>query len=206
MQYTNVYLVTTINILKELCVRNSPVESLVRELVQLRARGGRLFIIGLGGNAAHASHAAADFRNLCQIEAHSFDNIAALTASVNDCGWDTIFQHWLKASRFAGETKDLLLVLSVGGGAVDPKVSTPLICAIAYARAVGGCVAGIVGRDGGYTKQWADVCVVIPPLNLATVTPQTEGIQSVLLHLLVSHPELQRTQAKWESLAVDKTR
>ena len=197
MDGTNVYLVTTIKILKELCVWDSPVESLVRELVQLRARGGRLFIIGLGGNAAHATHAAADFRTLCEIGARSFDSLAELTARANDAGWENIFVGWLAASRFS--VNDMLLVLSVGGGAWQ-QISMPIIAAINHARIIGARIGGIVGRDGGYTKQWADVCVVIPPLDPATVTPQTEGIQSVLLHLLVSHPDLQRNQARWESL------
>ena len=202
MEYIDTYLTNTIKILTELRPHGSNVHMklLVHELVNLRIRHGRLFIIGLGGNAAHAMHAAADFRNLCQIEAYAFDNFAELTAGVNDAGWDRLFVRWLKASAFSISAVDMLLVLSVGGGSERPDVSVPIVEAIVYARRLGARTGGIVGRDGGFTKRYVDVCVVIPPLDLATVTPQTEGVQSVLLHLLVSHPDLQRIQAKWESL------
>ena len=199
MEPIDTYLTNTIQILGILRVRERrDIDSLVRELVQLRERHGRLFIIGLGGNAAHAMHAAADFRNLCCIEAYSFDNFAELTAGINDAGWDRLFVRWLKANRCSAT--DMLLVLSVGGGSERPDVSVPIVEAIVYAQRMGMRMGGIVGRDGGYTKRNVDVCVVVPVVDPATVTPQTEGVQSVLLHLLVSHPDLQRQQAKWESL------
>ena len=196
MRYSSLYLQNTVKILEH--IRCDHVGRLVQELVALRLCQGRLFIIGLGGNAAHATHAAADFRHLCQIEAYALDNLAELTASANDAGWSTIFVGWLASSKLS--SNDMLLVLSVGGGSERDNVSRPIIAAIDYARIVGATVGGIVGRDGGYTAQHADVCIVVPPVDSATVTPQTEGVQSVLLHLLVSHPDLQRNQAKWESL------
>ena len=195
--YIEDYLMNTMKILDSL-YGDIHIGQLVHELVALRTCHGRLFIIGLGGNSAHAIHAAADFRHLCQIEAYAPDNLAELTATANDVGWETIFVEWLSASGLSQD--DMLFVLSVGGGSERDNVSRPMIAAIDYARGVGATTGGIVGRDGGYTARQVDICIVVPTVDPATVTPQTEGVQSVLLHLLVSHPELQRNQAKWESL------
>ncbi len=168
-------------------------------LAEVRARGGRLFILGVGGSAGHASHAVNDFRKICHFEAYTpTDNVSELTARVNDDGWETSFSEWLKGSRLG--SKDAVLVFSVGGGNREKKVSNNLVVALELAKQVGARIYGVVGRDGGYTKQAADACVVIPPLNAERVTPHTEGLCAVVWHLLVSHPSLQRQPSKWESV------
>jgi D-sedoheptulose 7-phosphate isomerase len=168
------------------------IEALADELSVLRSFSGRLFIFGLGGSAANASHAVNDFRKLCGIEAYTpTDNVAELTARANDAVWDTIFSAWL---QFA-QAKDALLILSVGGG--TKEVSRPLTEAIRYAKLIGMRVFGIVGRDGGETRKQGDCVVVIPPVISERVTPHTEAFQAVILHCLVSHPRLQRTPTKW---------
>ncbi len=172
------------------------IEALVAQIAGLREAGGRLFILGVGGSAAHASHAVNDFRKLCNIEAYApTDNVSELSARVNDDGWETSFVMWLKGSRLCAE--DWILVFSVGGGCREKNVSVNLTLAIDLAKEVGAKVLGIVGRDGGYTVKKADACVVIPPLYPARVTPHTEGLCAVIWHLLVSHPALQRTLTKW---------
>ncbi|TRZ41761.1 SIS domain-containing protein [bacterium] len=172
------------------------IEALVAQIAGLREAGGRLFILGVGGSAAHASHAVNDFRKLCNIEAYApTDNVSELSARVNDDGWETSFVMWLKGSRLCAE--DGILVFSVGGGCREKNVSVNLTLAIDLAKEVGAKVLGIVGRDGGYTAKKADACVVIPPLYPARVTPHTEGLCAVIWHLLVSHPALQRTSTKW---------
>ena len=172
------------------------VERVADELAALRERGGRLFVLGVGGGAGHASHAVNDFRKLCGIEAYApTDNVSELTARVNDEGWPTAYSEWLKVSRLGA--KDLVFVFSVGGGSLAANVSPNLVHALELARAVGARIAGVVGRDGGDTARYADACVVIPTVNPATVTPHTEGTQAVIWHLLVSHPKLQILPTKW---------
>ncbi len=168
-------------------------------LAAAREAGGRLFILGVGGSAGHASHAVNDFRKICQFEAYTpTDNVSELTARVNDEGWDSCFSEWLKGSRM--NDKDALLVFSVGGGNVEKNVSVNLVRAIDEARGRGAKVFGIVGKDGGYTKQVADACVLIPVVSTERITPHTEGLAAVVWHLLVSHPALKVTQTKWESV------
>jgi D-sedoheptulose 7-phosphate isomerase len=167
-------------------------------LAAVRNAGGRLFILGVGGSAGHASHAVNDFRKLCAFESYApTDNVSELTARVNDEGWDTSFSEWLKVSRLG--PADAVLIFSVGGGSKDRNVSVNLVRALEHARAVGARIFGIVGRDGGYTAQVADGCVIVPTVALDRVTPHTEGLCAVIWHLLVSHPELQRAPTKWES-------
>jgi D-sedoheptulose 7-phosphate isomerase len=174
------------------------VEGLVAEVVALKARGGRLFCVGIGGSAANCSHAVNDFRKLAGIESYApTDNVSELTARANDEGWETIFVGWLKVSRI--RAGDLLLVFSVGGGSLDRNISPNLVLAIDYARTVGARVAGIVGRDGGHTRRHADACVLIPDVNPDSVTPHTEAFQAVIWHLLVSHPDVRTAVGKWES-------
>jgi D-sedoheptulose 7-phosphate isomerase len=169
-------------------------------LVTVREGGGRLFVLGVGGSAANASHAVNDFRKLAGIEAYApTDNVAELTARVNDDGWESSFANWLRSSRL--RERDGLLVLSVGGGDVERGVSVNLVRAIEYAKSVGARVAGIVGRAGGFTAKIADACVIVPTVNPATVTAHTEAFQAVVWHLLVSHPRLQAAPGKWESLS-----
>jgi D-sedoheptulose 7-phosphate isomerase len=175
------------------------VERLAEELCALRERGGRLFVLGVGGSAANASHAVNDFRKLCGIEAYApTDNVSELTARINDEGWATSFSEWLKVSRLSQD--DLVLVFSVGGGNVEKNVSPNLVQALELCLERGARIAGVVGRDGGHTARVAHACVVVPTVNPAAVTPHTEAMQAVIWHLLVSHPKLQRVTAKWEGV------
>jgi len=177
----------------------SAIERLVNALVAVRARGGRLFLLGVGGSAANASHATNDFRKIAAIEAYCpSDNVAELTARINDEGWDTAYAGWLAQSRIG--SRDAVLVFSVGGGSLERGVSTTLVRAIDTAREAGATVLGVVGRDGGYTATVADVCVVVPTVNAARVTPHTEAFHAVVWHLLVSHPTLQARGTTWETL------
>lgn len=163
-----------------------------------RDAGGRLFILGVGGSAGHASHAVNDFRKLCAYEAYApTDNVSELTARVNDEGWDTSFSEWLKVSRL--KSSDALLVFSVGGGSREKNISMNLVRAMEHAKEVGARIYGIVGKDGGYTGQVADACVIIPTASPDRITPHTEGLCAVVWHLLVSHPALKRSPTKWES-------
>ncbi|NKB23704.1 MAG: SIS domain-containing protein [Kiritimatiellae bacterium] len=174
-------------------------ETFVDKLVELRDRNGRLFFIGVGGSAANCSHAANDFRKLAGIEAYApTDNVAELTARINDEGWAGAFAAWLQASRL--DKKDMIFIMSVGGGDAQRNVSPNIVEAIKYAKNVGTQVVGIVGRDGGYTAQQSDVCVVIPTVNPEMVTPHTESFQAVLWHLIISHPKLKSAPTKWESI------
>jgi D-sedoheptulose 7-phosphate isomerase len=180
------------------------VDALALGLAEVRQRGGRLFVLGVGGSAGHASHAVCDFRKLCGIEAYApTDNASELTARVNDEGWDTTFAAWLKVSRLAA--RDGLLIFSVGGGDLERNVSPNLVHALKLAQEVGASVFGIVGRDGGYTKKVAKTCVVVPPLFGKHITPHTEGLAAVLWHLLVSHPALIQGATKWESITAPAT-
>jgi D-sedoheptulose 7-phosphate isomerase len=174
------------------------VEAVAQGLAAVGEGGGRLFILGVGGSAGHASHAVNDFRKICGIEAYTpTDNVSELTARVNDEGWDTSFSEWLKVSRLSA--RDGLLIFSVGGGSKEKNVSMNLVRAIELAKATGAKVFGIVGKDGGSTKQHADACVVIPVVSPDRITPHTEGLCAVVWHLLVSHPALKRAATKWES-------
>jgi len=167
-------------------------------LQDIRKNGGRLFILGVGGGAGHASHAVNDFRKIAGIESYApTDNVSELTARVNDDGWETVFENWLKGSRLTA--KDGILVFSVGGGNAEKNVSVNLVNALRYAKETGARVIGVVGRDGGYTAKVADACVIIPTVNEKTVTPQTEAFQAVVWHLIVSGPAMQKFEMKWES-------
>ena len=174
------------------------VEKIVTELVALRARGGRLFLLGVGGSAANCSHAVNDFRKLCGIEAYTpVDNVSELTARTNDEGWETVFASWLKGSR--ADQDDAVFIFSVGGGDAEKNISANLVRALDEAKARGMKVLGVVGRQGGYTKKVGDAVVVVPIVNAAHVTPHTEAFQAVVWHCLVSHPKLQIVGTKWES-------
>jgi len=175
------------------------VDRLAIALGGVRDGGGRLFILGVGGSAGHASHAVNDFRKICRFEAYTpTDNVSELTARVNDEGWESCFAEWLKISRLRAQ--DAVLVFSVGGGNVEKNVSVNLVRAIDEARKAGAKVFGIIGKDGGYTKQVADECVLIPVVSPAHITPHTEGLAAVVWHLLVSHPALKASETKWESV------
>ncbi len=167
-------------------------------LKKIQIKQGRLFILGVGGSAGNASHAVNDFRKIAGIESYApTDNVSELTARVNDDGWETVFVNWLKGSRL--NSKDGILVFSVGGGNAEKNVSVNLVKALQYAKDVGASIMGIVGRDGGYTAKVADACVIIPPVNNETITPQTEAFQAVIWHLLVSSPDMKKYEMKWES-------
>lgn len=175
------------------------VENVVRVLRSTRDRGGRLFLAGSGGGAGHASHATCDFRKLCSFEAYCVsDNVSELTARTNDDGWDTSYSNWLEASRVG--SLDCLFVFSVGGGSEEPPVSTNLVNAISVAKRAGSSVVGIVGRSGGVLRAEADASILIPTVDSALVTPQAEGLQALFWHLIVSHPDLSASEAKWESI------
>jgi len=174
------------------------IEAAAAALFDVRARGGRLFILVVGGGAAHASHAAGDFRKLAGFEAYApTDNVSELTARTNDDGWDTTFAEWLRCSRLRSE--DGVLVFSVGGGSVEKNVSANLVKGLDYAHSVHATIVAVVGRDGGYAARVAKACVIVPTVNPQAVTPHTEAFQAVVWHLLVSHPTLQAAPAKWES-------
>lgn len=181
-------------------IDTAAIDRMVDILVRAKEADGRLFILGVGGSAANASHAVNDFRKIVGIETYApTDNVSELTARTNDEGWASIFVEWLKGSRL--RAGDLVFVLSVGGGNLEKNVSPNLVSALQYARQVGAGVIGIVGRDGGYTAQVADACVIIPTVNPTNVTPHSEAFQGVVWHLLVSHPRLKTAQTKWESVA-----
>jgi D-sedoheptulose 7-phosphate isomerase len=178
---------------------DSAIERVVQLLASTRDAGGRLFILGVGGSAANASHAVNDFRKIAGMEAYApTDNVAELTARTNDEGWDGVFEGWLRVSRL--NAKDAVLVFSVGGGSAEKNVSANLVAALQFARAAGAKIAGIVGRDGGYTAQVADACVIVPTVNPMHVTPHAEAFQAIVWHLIVSHPAIKRAETKWESV------
>lgn len=177
-------------------IDTAAIEKLVSELVSLRARGGRLFLLGVGGSAANCSHAVNDFRKLCGIEAYTpVDNVSELTARTNDEGWDTVFAAWLRTSR--ADADDAVFIFSVGGGSLERNVSANVVHALKEAKSRGLKVMGVVGRDGGYTKQVGDVVVIVPMVAEARITPHTESFQAVVWHCLVSHPDLQQIPTKW---------
>jgi len=194
MTFTEQFLAEAGEILKR--IDTVRVERVAELLSACRARGGRLFILGVGGSAANASHAVNDFRKICGFEAYApTDNVSELTARTNDEGWAGVFESWLRTSRLRAD--DALLIFSVGGGNLEKQVSTNLVGAIQFARVVGATVTGIVGRDGGYTAQSADACIVVPTVNAKHVTPHSEAFQAVLWHLLVTHPSLKQSETKW---------
>ncbi|KTD01502.1 Phosphoheptose isomerase [Legionella feeleii] len=187
MVYTKQHLNETIEILNQLDV--NAIEQMVTCLATLKETGGRLFFLGVGGSAANCSHAVNDFRKIIGIEAYTpTDNVAELTARTNDDGWATTFVEWLKVSKLSN--KDMVFIFSVGGGNLIENVSPNLVMALQHAKTIGAKITGIVGRDGGYTAQVADVCIIIPTINKETITPHTEALQAVVWHLLVSHPKL----------------
>ena len=195
MTFTQQYLEETRKVVADL--NADAIEKCVDELARVRERGGRLFILGVGGSAANASHAVNDFRKICGFEAYApTDNVSELTARTNDEGWATVLSEWLKGSRLGA--KDGLLVLSVGGGNLEKNVSPNLVSAIQLAATVGASVVGIVGRDGGYTAKAATACVIVPTVNADHVTPHSEAFQAVVWHLFVSHPKLKVNKTKWE--------
>jgi len=197
VSFTSSYLAESAEIIARL--DPAAIEAVATGLARVRADGGRLFILGVGGSAGHASHAVNDFRKLCGFEAYApTDNVSELTARINDEGWDTSFAEWLRGSRL--RQGDGVLVFSVGGGNRERNVSVNLVRALEHAREVGARIFGIVGRDGGTTRELADACVIIPTVAAERVTPHTEGMCAVVWHLLVSHPELQRSPTKWESV------
>lgn len=182
-----------------LAIDHECVERIVAGLIQLRARGGRLFLMGVGGSAANCSHAVSDFRKLADIEAYSpCDNVAELTARTNDEGWASVFEGWLQTSR--ANKNDAVLVLSVGGGDADRNVSPNIVCALDEARRRGLTIYGIVARDGGYTRKVGNEVVVLPTVDPAHVTPHAEAFQAVVWHCIVSHPDLQSHSYKWEAM------
>ena len=181
-------------------IDDDAIERVATTLANVRERGGRLFFLGVGGSAGNCSHAVNDFRKIAGFEAYApTDNVSELTARTNDEGWASVFVEWLRGSRLRKE--DGVFVFSVGGGNLTKNISPNLMSALELARAVGASIVGIVGRDGGFTREIADVCVLIPTVNEATITPHAEAFQAVVWHLLVSHPALKRVQTKWESTA-----
>jgi len=196
MTYSQQHLSETAAIVQQL--DGAAIERLVDTLALVRARGGRLFFLGVGGSAGNCGHAVNDFRKLAGFEAYApTDNVSELTARTNDEGWETVFVAWLKGSRLRKE--DGVFVFSVGGGSLEKNISPNLVRALQHAREVGSAIVGVVGRDGGYTAQVADACVIVPTVNPDTVTPHSEAFQAVIWHLLVSHPRLKAAATKWES-------
>lgn len=197
MSFVNEFLNESREIIDALNAKS--IEAIVNLISETKENKGRLFILGVGGSAANASHAVNDFRKIVGIEAYApTDNVSELTARTNDEGWDTIFSTWLGVSQL--NSTDLILVLSVGGGNLEKNVSPNLVKALQYAKTVNAKVAGIVSRDGGYTATTADACVIIPTINPKNITPHAEAFQAVIWHLIVSHPKLKSVQTKWESV------
>ncbi|MBC7946607.1 MAG: SIS domain-containing protein [Chitinophagaceae bacterium] len=197
MNFTESFIAEVVEILNELDV--AAIERIVDLLAKTRELGGRLFVLGVGGSAANASHAVNDFRKIVGIETYApTDNVSELTARTNDEGWASVFKNWLEGSHL--NAKDTILVFSVGGGNLEKNVSPNLVLALQLAKQVGAKIVGVVGRDGGYTAQVADACVIIPTVHAEHVTPHTEAFQSIVHHLLVTHPRLKVAQTKWESV------
>jgi D-sedoheptulose 7-phosphate isomerase len=198
MNYTQKHLQEAAAILQRLDV--AAIEKIAELLAEIKASGGRVFFLGVGGSAGNCSHAVNDFRKLAGIECYApTDNVSELTARINDDGWEYAFVEWLKVSRL--NKNDAVFILSVGGGSVEKNISTNLVAAVRCAKTIGAKVIGILGRDGGHTAQVADASVIVPTVNPETVTPHSEAFQAVIWHLLVSHPLLKSSDAKWESVA-----
>jgi D-sedoheptulose 7-phosphate isomerase len=197
MNYTQKHLREAAAILQMLDV--TAIEKIAELLAEIKASAGRIFFLGVGGSAGNCSHAVNDFRKLAGIECYApTDNVSELTARINDDGWECTFVEWLKVSRL--NKNDAVFILSVGGGNVEKNISTNLVAAVRYAKAVGARVIGILGRDGGHTAQVADASVIVPTVNPETITPHSEAFQAVIWHLLVSHPLLKSSDTKWESV------
>ena len=197
MEFIHKYLDEAIQIIQQ--IDTDSIDNMIRLLSDLRKRDGRLFILGVGGGAGHAAHAVGDFRKIAGIEAYApTDNLAELTARVNDDGWNTTYVAWLKGSRL--KATDMIFAFSVGGGDAEKNISANLVQALAYGRETGAKIIGVVGRDGGYTARVADACLVIPTVNPANVTAHTESFQALIWHLMVAHPDLQMEPMKWESI------
>jgi D-sedoheptulose 7-phosphate isomerase len=195
--YTTQYLDEAGRILAQ--IDQDAIEKMIDLMLELRQRGGRMFLLGSGGGAGNASHAVCDFRKIAGIEAYApTDNVSELTARVNDDGWDTVFANWLFGSHLS--RKDMVFVFSVGGGDAEKNVSPNIVKALQYACQIGATICGIVGRDGGFTSKVADACVIIPMINPETVTPHAEAFQALIWHLMVSHPRLKVSEMKWESI------
>jgi D-sedoheptulose 7-phosphate isomerase len=198
MDYTSQYLEEAVQILRKL--DHESIESMLEVLHDARRQGGRIFFLGVGGGAGHASHAVNDFRKIAGIECYApTDNVSELTARINDDGWETSYRNWLRGSRL--HERDVVFVFSVGGGDAARNISANLVAALEYAREVGAKICGVVGRDGGFTAQVSNACVVVPVVNQDTITPHTESFQALIWHLLVSHPKLKAGEMKWESIA-----
>jgi D-sedoheptulose 7-phosphate isomerase len=196
MSYAEQHMREAIEIIQKMDV--SAIEKMADLLATVKADGGRIFFLGVGGSAGNCSHAVNDFRKIVGIESYApTDNVSELTARTNDEGWATVFVEWLKVSKL--QPKDALFIFSVGGGNLEKNISPNLVEAIKLAKSVGAKVTGVVGRDGGYTAQAADACVIVPTVNPETITPHSEAFQAVVWHLLVSHPKLKANQTKWES-------
>ena len=203
MTFSTQYLEEAIEIIRR--IDQTAVESMAALLAEIRGRGGRLFLLGVGGSAANCSHAVNDFRKICGIEAYApTDNVSELTARTNDEGWETVFSEWLKVSRLKAD--DAVFVFSVGGGSLEKNVSPNLVRALQFAKIVGAKVLGVVGRDGGYTAKVGDAVCIIPTVNPDAVTPHSEAFQAVIWHLLVTHPALKAKQTKWEGVERAPTR
>jgi D-sedoheptulose 7-phosphate isomerase len=196
MNYTEQYLDQAVQIAQQLDQKS--VDRVLELLLAVKARSGRIFFLGVGGGAANASHAVNDFRKIAGIEAYApTDNVAELTAWINDNGWETSMANWLRGSHL--NARDMVFVFSVGGGDLQRNISANLVRALQYAKEVGASICGVVGRDGGFTAQIADACVIIPVVDSETITPHTESFQAVVWHLLCSQPQLKAAQTKWES-------
>ena len=197
MSYAQQHVNEAIDILNKIDV--SAIEQMADLLAVIKQNGGRIFFLGVGGSAGNCSHAVNDFRKIVGIESYApTDNVSELTARTNDEGWTTVFVEWLKTSKLSA--KDAVFVFSVGGGNLEKNISTNLVMALQHAKIVGAKITGVVGRDGGYTAQVADACVIVPTVNTETTTPHSEAFQTVIWHLLVSHPKLKANQTKWESV------
>ena len=198
MIYTDLHLSETIEIIKKIDTKK--IENIVDLILNVKKEKGRIFFLGVGGSASNCSHAVNDFRKIIGIESYApTDNVSELTARTNDEGWVTIFSEWLKISNLS--SKDLIFVFSVGGGSLEKNISPNLVEALKYGQSIGCKLAGIVGRDGGYTNKVADVCVLVPTVNKKTITPHTEAFQAVIWHLIISHPKLKLNETKWESVS-----
>jgi D-sedoheptulose 7-phosphate isomerase len=196
MSYTEKHLQEAIEIIKKIDIES--VEKTADLLAMVKKDEGRIFFLGVGGSAGNCSHAVNDFRKIVEIESYApTDNVSELTARVNDDGWPSIFEPWLKLSKI--NSKDAVFILSVGGGNLEKNISPNLVNALNFAKKSGAKITGIVGRDGGYTAKVADVCIIVPTVNTDTITPHSEAFQAVIWHLLVSHPKLKENQTKWES-------
>lgn len=194
--YTRTYLDEVCSLAAE--IDPCAIDRIIDLLVETRERGGRVFFLGVGGGAGHAGHAVNDFRKIAGIESYApTDNVSELTARINDEGWDSCYARWLQGSRLSD--RDAVFVFSVGGGNLEHHVSMNLIASLTLAQHIGAAIVGVVGRDGGFTAQIADACVIVPTLSHQTVTPHTEEFQAVVLHLIVSHPRLRTNEMKWES-------